>query len=78
MGTDTSKIREHMDVIASDGKSVGHVDHLEGSDKIKLTRKDAPDGQHHFIPLAWVDHVDEHVHLNKAANDVTKQWSSAA
>ena len=29
---DTSKIREHMDVISSDRKTVGQVDHLEGSD----------------------------------------------
>jgi hypothetical protein len=31
----TSQIREHMDVISSDKKTVGKVDHLEGTDKIK-------------------------------------------
>jgi hypothetical protein len=36
---DTSQIKEHMDVISSDKKMVGKVDHLDGSDKIKLTRK---------------------------------------
>ena len=40
---DTSQITEHMikeqmDVISSDKKTVGKVDHLEGSDKIKLTK----------------------------------------
>ena len=33
---DVSKIKEHMDVIDSNGKNIGQVDHLEGSDKIKL------------------------------------------
>ncbi len=61
-----SKIQEHMDVISSDGKMVGKVDHLDGTDKIKLTKQSSPDGQHHhFISLSWVDHVDQHVHLNK-------------
>jgi hypothetical protein len=73
--TDTSQIKEHMDVISSDKKTVGKVDHLDGPDKIKLTKKSSPDGQHHhFIPLSWVDHVDQHVHLNKSGADVTSHW----
>jgi hypothetical protein len=71
-------IKEHMDVIASDGQKVGQVDHMEGSDKIKLAKHDSPDGKHHFIPLDWVNRVDKHVHLNKAAKDVHAQWSAAA
>ena len=48
----TSQIKEHMDVISSDKKTVGKVDHLEGADKIKLTKQSSPDGQHHhFIPV---------------------------
>jgi len=35
--TDVSKIKEHMDVIDSTGKNIGQVDHMDGSDKIKLT-----------------------------------------
>lgn len=30
---DTSQIKEHMDVISSDKKTLGEVDHLEGSNK---------------------------------------------
>ena len=67
-------IAEHMDVIASDGSKVGIVDHLEGADRIKLTKTASPDGQHHFIPLSWVDHVDQHVHLNRAAEAVRAGW----
>src|SRR5438874_875774 len=67
-----SQIKEHMDVISSDKKTVGKVDHMEGTDKIKLTKQSSPDGQHHhFIPMSWVDHVDQHVHLNKSGADVT-------
>lgn len=72
-----SQIKEHMDVIASDGAKIGTVDHMEGKDQIKLTKHDAPDGKHHVIPLNWVDHVDQKIHLNKAANDAKAQWKAA-
>jgi hypothetical protein len=73
------KIREHMEVLGSDGKHIGTVDHLEGEDKIKLTRKDpSAGGKHHFIPLDWVDHVDDKVHLNKPSVEAIVQWQTAA
>jgi hypothetical protein len=73
--TGASQIKEHMDVISFDRKIVGKVDHLEGPDKIKLTKESSPDGQHHhFIPASWIDHVDQHVHLNKTGADVTAHW----
>jgi len=53
--TGTSMIKEHMDVISSDRKVVGKVDHMDGADKIKLTKASSPDGRHHHvIPTAWV------------------------
>ena len=72
-----SDIRERMDVIASCGKKVGVVDHVEGG-AIKLTKKDSPDGQHHFIPTGWVDHVDTHVHLKKNSMETEQGWKSDA
>ena len=75
----TDHIKEHMEVLAADGEHVGTVDYLEGSDKIKLTKSDPKaGGKHHLIPIGWVDHVDSHVHLNKAAKDVMKEWQAAA
>ena len=72
----TSNIREHMPVVASDGKHVGTVDHFEGQ-QIKLTRNDpSAQGKHHYIPANWVDSVDEHVHLNKTSQEVTQQWTT--
>ncbi len=69
-----AQIKEHMDVIASDGEKIGTVDHLEGSDKIKLTKTASPDGKHHYVPLALVSRIDQHVHLSKAAGDIRAQW----
>ena len=70
-------IKEQMEVLGSDGVHVGIVDHLEGRDQVKLT-KDDPDagGEHHFIPLAWVDHVDEHVHLKQSGAEAKARWKT--
>ena len=57
-----SNIRPHMEVRSADGAHYGTVDGVEG-DRIKLTRNDSPDGQHHYVSLSAVDRVDEHVHL---------------
>ena len=37
-------IKEHMEVIGSDGVHVGIVDGLEGRDQVKLTKDDADAG----------------------------------
>jgi len=72
-------IKEHMEVLGSDGQHVGTVDYLEGPSDIKLTKSDPKSGgQHHLIPLAWVDHVDQHVHLNRSSKEAQTQWRSAA
>jgi len=70
-------IKAHMDVIASCGKKVGVVDHVEGN-AIKLTKNESPDGVHHFIPVGWVDHVDSHVHLAKNSAETEQGWKSDA
>jgi hypothetical protein len=69
------QIREHMEVLGSDGQHVGVVDHLEGKNQIKLTKTD-PEAQgiHHFIPVDWVDHVDDHVHLNRSSHEAKREW----
>lgn len=70
-------ITEHMQVVASCGKCVGTVDRVE-SNSIKLTRKDSPDGQHHYVPMSWIDHVDSHVHLNRNSVETELNWKSSA
>jgi hypothetical protein len=71
-------IKEHMEVIGSDGKHVGTVDHMDSGNRIKLTKTDPKaGGKHHFISADWIDHVDNHVHLNKSADDAFKMWEAA-
>jgi hypothetical protein len=50
-------IREHMEVIDADGRPVGVVDRVEG-DRIKLTKKDSRDGQHHFLSKSQVASIE--------------------
>jgi len=61
---DVSEIKRHMVVLSSCGCVVGVVDQLEEGE-IKLTRNHSTNGQHHFIPTAWVARIDERIHLNK-------------
>jgi hypothetical protein len=69
-----SQIKEHMEVVGSDGKHVGTVDHLEGDDMIKLAQADSPDGEHHYLSVDFVDHIDEQVHLNLTAEEAVEEW----
>ncbi len=72
---DTSSIREHAEVIGSDGQHVGTVDRIEGS-RIKLTKSDSQSGHtghHHFIDVDLVKSVsDGRVQLSVAASEATK------
>ena len=72
---ETSRIKEHMPVVGSDGGHVGRVDHVLG-DQIELAKLDLAGGfKHHMIPVSWVDHVDEHVHLNVTQEDAKARWT---
>jgi len=71
--TDTSMIKEHMPVVCKDGNQFAMVDHVDGN-SIKLTRDEQ--GNHHWIPADWVDHVDDQVHLNRPADQAMREWST--
>jgi len=68
-------IKEAMPVVCSKDGQFAVVDHMEGSDTIKLA-KDA-DGQHHYIPLTWVTSVDDKVHINRPGDQAMQEWSTA-
>lgn len=68
-----SQIKPHMPVVCSEGGQFATVDHMEGSDKIKLTRDDA--GKHHYIPLSWVTMVDDKIHVDRPGKQAMKEWS---
>ncbi|WP_375461469.1 DUF2171 domain-containing protein [uncultured Enterovirga sp.] len=72
---DTAKIKEHAEVLGSDGLHVGTVDHLDGQ-RIKLTKTD-PDagGEHHYIHVDSIASVDEQaVRLNRTAAEAKDEW----
>jgi hypothetical protein len=73
--TEATNIREHMEVIGSDDKHVGRVDHVLGTD-IELAKLDLGGGfKHHLIPLSWVDFVDDDkVRLNLTAEAAKAAW----
>lgn len=72
-------IHQHMEVLGSDGKHVGTVDHMEGASRIKLSSSDPQaGGKHHVIAIDWVERVDERVHLNKTSAEAMKRWHEAA
>lgn len=68
-------IAPHMEVVGSDGVHVGTVDHMQGADQVKLSKSDKDaGGEHHFIPLAWVDRVDSKVHLKQSGAEARARW----
>ena len=68
------EIRENMQVLGSDGGVVGRVDKVDG-ERIKLNREPAR-GPHHFVPLAWIARVDEHVHLDRDSGTARNGWTA--
>lgn len=69
-------IREKMEVVGSDGEHIGTIDRVEYGE-IKLTRKDSPDNQHHFIPTDSVEAIDGNkVLLSQNAEQTRKMWRS--
>ena len=72
---DTSSIREHMEVVGSDGGHVGKVDHVLGTE-IELAKLDLGSGfKHHMIPVSWVEGVtDDKVRLTLTKDEAKAQW----
>jgi hypothetical protein len=73
---ESTEIREHMEVVGSDGGHVGRVDHLRGSE-IELAKLDFAGGlKHHMIPVSWIDHVeDDKLILDRTEDDAKAQWT---
>ncbi len=69
-----NKVKEHQEVVGSDGSHVGTVDKLRG-DRILLTKNDRDaGGQHHSVPSRWLKSVDDKVTLTKTADEAKAQW----
>ena len=70
------RVREHMEVVGSDGSHVGTVDCTRG-DRIILTKSDEEaGGMHHSVPCAWIDRVDDKVVLDIDADEARRRWQT--
>ncbi|NWK98028.1 SWFGD domain-containing protein [Sphingobium lactosutens] len=69
------QVKEHQEVVGSDGEHVGTVDKLRG-DRIILTKSDQDaGGVHHSIPSSWIKSVDAtKVTLEKTAEQAQTAW----
>lgn len=79
--TDATQIKEHAEVVGSDGAHIGTVDHMDDSGtRIKLTKKDPEaHGHHHYIPLEWVETAEgAKVRLNKTRQEAEDHWQHDA
>ena len=72
----SSEIREHMEVVGSDGGHVGKVDKVMGAD-IELAKLDLGSGlKHHLIPITWVEQIaDDKVHLKLTKDAAKASWT---
>jgi hypothetical protein len=70
------QIKDHMQVVDSNGTEIATVDHMDGVKSIKLTKDQT--GQHHWIPVEWVARVDTYVHLDRPGEHVIREWSEKA
>ncbi|WP_300574829.1 DUF2171 domain-containing protein [Phenylobacterium sp.] len=70
-----AEIKEHMEVVGSDGDHVGRVDHVVGTE-IELAKFDMGAGlKHHMIPMTWVDRIeDDKVCLNLTKDAAKSSW----
>jgi hypothetical protein len=71
------QIREHMDVVGSDGEPVGKVDCVKG-DHIVLTKGDSPDNRHHKLDCSMIETVEgDQVRLDIPAEEAKSRWENA-
>ncbi|MBA3577541.1 MAG: DUF2171 domain-containing protein [Sphingomonas sp.] len=68
------KIREHMDVVGSDGESIGKVDKVRG-DRIILTKSNSDDNRHHALSCMMIDTIEgDQVRLDIPAAEAKSRW----
>jgi len=71
-----AQIKPKTPVVCSDNGQFAVVDHMEGTDTIKLAKDDK--GLHHYIPLKWVTKVDDKIHVDRPGTQAMKEWTTSA
>jgi hypothetical protein len=65
----------NMEVIGSDGQSIGTIDHVEGT-TIVLKRETAGGASsERVIPTDWVWYIDERLILKVTADEIRRRWA---
>ena len=70
-----SQIKPNAPVVCSQNGQFAIVDHMDGSDVIKLNKDEK--GVHHYIPLSWVKSVDDKVHVDRPGDQAKREWTTA-
>ncbi len=67
------QIKPDMPVVCSEGVQFATVDHMEGTNNLKLKKDHA--GQHHYIPLSWVSSIEDgKVKVNRPVDGAMREW----
>jgi len=70
------QILPEMPVVCSQGGQFATVDHMEGSDSIKLKKDEQ--GKHHYIPTSWVTSTENgRVVVDRPGEQAMQQWSES-
>lgn len=68
-------IKPEMPVVCSQDGQFATVDHIEGTNSIKLNKDKS--GQHHYIPLNWVVSTEEgKVKIDRSGEKAMQEWST--
>lgn len=69
-------ISKGMQVVTADGELLGTVDGESKGGFMLKRLAGRTDGNDTTIPELWIDHVDEHVHLNRTGAEAVAGWKS--
>ena len=73
----SEEIQPGMPVVCSNEGQFAVVDHMQGSDSVKLKKDDH--GHHHFIPLSWVTSTgDGKVKVDRPGEEAMRQWTTTS
>ena len=68
-------IKPEMPVVCSQDGQFATVDHIEGTNSIKLNKDKS--GQHHYIPLNWAVSTEEgKVKIDRSGEKAMQEWST--
>ncbi|OAH96172.1 MULTISPECIES: DUF2171 domain-containing protein [Methylomonas] len=71
------QIKPDMPVVCSEDGQFAIVDHMEGTNSIKLKKDEA--GQHHFFPLSWVTSTEHgKVKVDRPGDKAMQDWSTVS